>query len=89
MVTTNIHCPKSVSTDVTINSDLVLTNPWGLDGVRGWLIKVNRKFSNCSIQQKRISRDKLEKCWDIKPNNVIKVVVYYNSNIPGLTEIVL
>ena len=89
MNTTNIHCPKSVSTDLTINSDSVLTNPWGLDGVQGWLIKVNRKFSNSLIQQKRISQDKLEKWWDIKSNNVIKVVVYYNSNIPALTEIVL
>ena len=33
--TTSVHLPKSVSTDLTIKSDLVLTNPVGKDGVRG------------------------------------------------------
>ena len=34
--TTIIHLPKPVSTDLTIKSDLVLTNPIGRDGVQGW-----------------------------------------------------
>ena len=34
--TTSVHLPKSVSTDLTIKSNLVLTNPVGKDGVRGW-----------------------------------------------------
>ena len=33
---TNVNLPKPVSTDLTIKSDLVLTNPEGKDGVRGW-----------------------------------------------------
>ena len=36
--TTCVHLPKPVSTDLTIKSDLVLTNPIGRDGVRGWLM---------------------------------------------------
>ena len=31
----SIRLPKSVSTDLTIKSDLVLTNPIGKDGVPG------------------------------------------------------
>ena len=34
--TTSIHLPNLVSIDLTIKSDLVLTNPIGKDGVRGW-----------------------------------------------------
>ena len=34
--TTSIHLPKPVSTDLTMKSDLVLTNPIGKDGVQGW-----------------------------------------------------
>ena len=34
----SIHLPKPVSTDLTIKSDLVLTNPIGKDGVQGWSI---------------------------------------------------
>ena len=34
--TTSIHLPEPVSTDLTIKSDLVLTNPIGKDGVQGW-----------------------------------------------------
>ena len=36
IVTTSIHLPKTVSTDLTINPDSVLTNPIGKDGVRSW-----------------------------------------------------
>ena len=34
--TTSVHLPKPVSTDLIIKSDLVLTNPIGKDGLRGW-----------------------------------------------------
>ena len=34
--TTSVHLPKSVSTDLTIKPDLVLTNPIGKDRVRSW-----------------------------------------------------
>ena len=34
--TNHVHLPKPVSTDLTIMSDSVLTNPIGKDGVRGW-----------------------------------------------------
>ena len=36
--TTNVHLPKPVSFNLTIKSELVLTNPIGKDGVRGWSI---------------------------------------------------
>ena len=34
--TTSIHLPNLVSIDLTIKSDLVLTNPIGKDGMCGW-----------------------------------------------------
>ena len=34
--TTNVHLPKSVSTDLTIKPDSVLTSLIGEDGVRSW-----------------------------------------------------
>ena len=34
--TTSVHLPKSASTDLTIKSDSILTNPTGKDDVRGW-----------------------------------------------------
>ena len=34
--TTSVHLPKQVSTDPTIKSNLVSTNPIGKDGVRSW-----------------------------------------------------
>ena len=34
--TTSVHLPKPVSTDLTIKSDSVLTNPIEKDGVRSW-----------------------------------------------------
>ena len=34
--TTTVHLPKSVSTDLTIKPDSVLTNPIGKDGVQSW-----------------------------------------------------
>ena len=49
----------------------------------------NGKFSNCSSQQQKIHRDKLEKWLDIKSNNGIKIVQYYTPNIPALTKIAL
>ena len=36
--TTSIYLPKPVSTNLTINSDSVITNPIGKDGVRGWSV---------------------------------------------------
>ena len=36
MVYISIHVPMSVSADLTINSDSVLTNPLGKDGVVDW-----------------------------------------------------
>ena len=36
--TTSMHLPKPVSTDLTIKSDSVLTNPKTKDGVGGWLM---------------------------------------------------
>ena len=36
--TTSIHLPNPVSTDVTIKSDSVLTNPKGKDKLQGWLV---------------------------------------------------
>ena len=35
-VTTSVHLPKSVSTDLTIKPDSVLTNPIRKDGVQSW-----------------------------------------------------
>ena len=34
--TNSIHLPRPVSTDPTIKSDSVLTNPIGKDGVQSW-----------------------------------------------------
>ena len=39
-VATSVHLPKSVSTDLTIKSDLVLTNLIGKDGVRDIFIVI-------------------------------------------------
>ena len=36
LITATTHLPRPVSTDLTIKSDSVLTNPIGKDGVRGW-----------------------------------------------------
>ena len=36
--TIRIHLPKPVSTDLTIKSDLVLTNAIGKEGVQDWLM---------------------------------------------------
>ena len=55
----------------------------------GTIVIASKKFSNCSFQQQRIPRVKLEKWLDIKSNNGIKTVQYYSPNIPALTKIVL
>ena len=34
--TASVHLPKPVSTDLTMKSDSVLTNPIGKDGMRRW-----------------------------------------------------
>ena len=34
--TTSVHPPKSVSTDLTIKTGLLLTNPIGKDGMKSW-----------------------------------------------------
>ena len=36
--TTSIYLFKPVSTDLTVKSDLILTNPIGKDGVQSWLL---------------------------------------------------
>ena len=36
--TTSIHLPNPVSTDLTIKSDSVLTNPKGKGELQGWLV---------------------------------------------------
>ena len=55
----------------------------------GTIAIANGKFSNCSSQEQKIHRDKLEKWLDIKSNNGIKIVQYYTPNIPALTKIAL
>ena len=48
--TTGVHLPKSVSTDLTKNSDSVLTIQIGKDGVRGWLMMQTYLFQPTLIE---------------------------------------
>ena len=62
--TTSTHLPKPISTNVTIKSDLVLTNSIGKDGMRGWSMRCTFSFwgkTNPAGQQPSISMSQAKK----------------------------
>ena len=89
--TDEIICPNEASflQFVSCNTDNDLPTLDGQNTHHGLGTIANGKFSNCSLQQQKIPRDKVEKLLDIKSNNGIKTVQYYTPNILALTKRVL